>query len=154
MDAITGRNRLSPPALCFEQHLDFNAGSRTWHDKVRGRHAERLSIRVPGGTPAYRLPLRAMPPIWFDAMEECASLPDTEQDSRYSRPTHLAAFWCQRQAAQGNLCSGCRSFIVTLAGKGIGVRALASFAGHRSTTATQAYIDATDAMKQAAVELA
>jgi integrase/recombinase XerD len=50
--------------------------------------------------------------------------------------------------------SGRRSFITTLASKGIGVRVLASLAGHRSIATTQAYIDVNDAMKRAAVELA
>ena len=49
--------------------------------------------------------------------------------------------------------SGRRSFITTLAGKGIGVRVLASLAGHRSIATTQAYIDVNDEMKRAAVEL-
>ncbi|WP_083855902.1 site-specific integrase [Reyranella massiliensis] len=49
--------------------------------------------------------------------------------------------------------SGRRSFITTLATKGIGVRVLASLAGHRSIATTQAYIDVNDAMKRAAVEL-
>jgi len=39
------------------------------------------------------------------------------------------------------------------AGKGIGVRVLASLAGHKSIATTQAYIDVNDAMKRAAVEL-
>lgn len=50
--------------------------------------------------------------------------------------------------------SGRRSFITTLANKGIGVRVLASLAGHRSIATTQAYIDVNDEMKRAAVELA
>lgn len=49
--------------------------------------------------------------------------------------------------------SGRRSFITTLASKGIGVRVLASLAGHRSIATTQAYIDVNDDMKRAAVEL-
>ncbi len=50
--------------------------------------------------------------------------------------------------------SGRRSFITTLASKGIGVRVLAALAGgHRSIATTQAYIDVNDAMKRAAVEL-
>ena len=49
--------------------------------------------------------------------------------------------------------SGRRSFITTLASKGVGVRVLASLAGHRSIMVTQAYIDVNDAMKRAAVEL-
>jgi integrase/recombinase XerD len=49
--------------------------------------------------------------------------------------------------------SGRRSFITTLASKGVGVRVLASLAGHRSIATTQAYIDVNDDMKRKAVEL-
>ena len=49
--------------------------------------------------------------------------------------------------------SGRRTFITTLASKGVGVRVLASLAGHRSIATTQAYIDVNDEMKRAAVEL-
>lgn len=50
--------------------------------------------------------------------------------------------------------SGRRTFITTLASKGIGVRVLAALAGHRSIATTQVYIDVNDEMKRAAVELA
>ena len=46
-----------------------------------------------------------------------------------------------------------RSFITNLAAKGIGVRVLASLAGHRSIAITQRYIDVNDDMKRNAVEL-
>jgi len=46
-----------------------------------------------------------------------------------------------------------RSFITNLATKGIGVRVLASLAGHRSIAITQRYIDVNDDMKRRAVEL-
>ena len=49
--------------------------------------------------------------------------------------------------------SGRRTFITTLASKGIGVRVLASLAGHRSIAVTQRYIDVNDEMKRNAVEL-
>jgi len=49
--------------------------------------------------------------------------------------------------------SGRRTFISTLASKGIGVRVLMSLAGHRNMSTTQAYIDVNDGMKRAAVEL-
>ena len=49
--------------------------------------------------------------------------------------------------------SGRRSFITNLAGKGIGVRVLASLAGHKSIMVTQQYIDVNDDMKRNAVEL-
>lgn len=46
-----------------------------------------------------------------------------------------------------------RSFITSLASKGIGVRVLASLAGHRSIAVTQKYIDVNDEMKRNAVEM-
>jgi integrase/recombinase XerD len=49
--------------------------------------------------------------------------------------------------------SGRRNFITSLANKGIGVRVLASLAGHKSIAVTQKYIDVNDAMKRNAVEL-
>ena len=47
-----------------------------------------------------------------------------------------------------------RSFITNLATKGIGVRVLASLAGHRSIAVIQKYIDVNDDMMLNAVELA
>ena len=49
--------------------------------------------------------------------------------------------------------SGRRTFITNLASKGVGVRVLASLAGHRNISTTQAYIDVNDDMKRKAVEL-
>ena len=49
--------------------------------------------------------------------------------------------------------SGRRTMISTLAAKGISVRLLASLAGHRNISTTQAYIDVNDDMKRKAVEL-
>jgi len=49
--------------------------------------------------------------------------------------------------------SGRRTFITTLASKGVGVRVLMSLAGHRSITTTQLYIDINDEMKRSAVNL-
>ena len=46
-----------------------------------------------------------------------------------------------------------RSFLTSLAAKGIGVRVLASLAGHRNLQVTMKYIDASDDMKRNAVEL-
>ena len=46
-----------------------------------------------------------------------------------------------------------RSFITNLANKGIGVRVLASLAGHKSIAVTQKYIDVNDEMKRNAVEM-
>jgi integrase/recombinase XerD len=49
--------------------------------------------------------------------------------------------------------SGRRTFITTLANKGIGVRLLASLAGHQSVAVTMRYIDCNDDMKRNAVNL-
>ena len=55
--------------------------------------------------------------------------------------------------AGGSSHSGRKFFITTLANKGIGVRILASLAGHRSIAVTQRYIDVNDEQKRRAVEL-
>lgn len=64
-------------------------------------------------------------------------------------------FWLYRNAGVEGASShsGRRSFITSLASKGISVRVLASMAGHRSISTTMSYIDASDDMKRAAVEL-
>jgi integrase/recombinase XerD len=49
--------------------------------------------------------------------------------------------------------SGRRTFITKLANQGVSVRVLASLAGHRNISTTQAYIDVNDDMKRKAVEL-
>ena len=46
-----------------------------------------------------------------------------------------------------------RRFITNLASQGVGVRVLASLAGHRSISTTQAYIDVNNDQKRKAVEL-
>ena len=63
--------------------------------------------------------------------------------------------WTYRKAGISGASShsGRRTFITNLASKGIGVRVLASLAGHRSIAVTQAYIDVNDEMKRRAVEL-
>jgi integrase/recombinase XerD len=80
----------------------------------------------------------------------------TEQSAGFSANTLTQWFhWCYKKAgvAGASSHSGRRTFITTLANKGIGVRVLASLAGHRSIAVTQAYIDVNDEMKRAAVEL-
>ncbi len=64
-------------------------------------------------------------------------------------------FWLFRNAGIAGASSHTmrRSFITNLANKGIGVRVLASLAGHRSIAVTQKYIDVNDEMKRNAVEL-
>ncbi len=64
-------------------------------------------------------------------------------------------FWTYHNAGISGASShsGRRSFLTTLANKGIGVRILASLAGHRSIAVTMKYLDANDDMKRNAVEL-
>ena len=63
--------------------------------------------------------------------------------------------WLYKQAgiAGASSHSGRRTFITTLANKGVGVRVLMSLAGHRNISTTQSYIDINDSMKRRAVEL-
>ena len=65
----------------------------------------------------------------------------------------LKAIYAQAGMDGASSHSGRRSFITTLASKGVGVRVLASLAGHRSIATTQLYIDVNDDMKRSAVEL-
>ena len=64
-------------------------------------------------------------------------------------------FWIFREAGIPGASSHSlrRSFITNLASRGIGVRVLASLAGHQSISVTQRYIDVNDDMKRRAVEL-
>jgi integrase/recombinase XerD len=50
--------------------------------------------------------------------------------------------------------SGRRTFITTLAHKGVNVRVLAALAGHSSISVTQKYIDLNENVMRAAVEMA
>ncbi len=64
-------------------------------------------------------------------------------------------WWLYRHAGVDGASShsGRRTFITTLASKGVSVRVLASLAGHKSIATTQRYIDVNDDMKRAAVQL-
>ena len=53
----------------------------------------------------------------------------------------------------GSSHSGRRTFITTLANKGVSVRLLASLVRHSNIATTQRYIDVNDDMKRRAVEL-
>jgi len=64
-------------------------------------------------------------------------------------------FWLYKKAGLNGASShsGRRTFITTLAAKGVGVRVLASLAGHVAISTTQKYIDVNDDMKRQAVGL-
>ena len=63
--------------------------------------------------------------------------------------------WLYKRAglAGASSHSGRRTFITTLANKGVGIRVLQALAGHRDLRTTAVYIEANDALKRAAVEL-
>jgi integrase/recombinase XerD len=64
-------------------------------------------------------------------------------------------FWTYKRAGINGASShsGRRTMITQLANKGVGVRVLASLAGHKSIMVTQRYIDVNDDMKRNAIEL-
>ena len=64
-------------------------------------------------------------------------------------------FWLYKAAGLNGASShsGRRSFITTLANKGVGIRVLQQLSGHADIQTTARYIETTDAMKRAAVEL-
>jgi integrase/recombinase XerD len=90
-----------------------------------------------------------------------ASQPDiplffTAQRLGFTANTLCQHFWWMYKRAGiagASSHSGRRTFITNLANKGVGVRVLASLAGHRSIAVTQRYIDVNDSMKRNAVEL-
>jgi integrase/recombinase XerD len=63
--------------------------------------------------------------------------------------------WLYKRAglAGASSHSGRRTFITTLANKGVGIRVLQALAGHRDLRTTAVYIEANDALKRAAVDL-
>jgi integrase/recombinase XerD len=64
-------------------------------------------------------------------------------------------FWLFKRAGIAGASSHSmrRTFLTSLATKGISIRVLASLAGHRSVQVTMKYLDASDDMKRRAVEL-
>lgn len=66
---------------------------------------------------------------------------------------HFLSIYRQANIKGASSHSGRRTFITTLANKGIGVRLLASLAGHQSIAVTMRYIDCNDDMKRSAVNL-
>jgi len=93
----------------------------------------------------------------LEGKEDSKSLFSTQKRAAFSANTlcqTMNAIYKRAGIDGATSHSGRRSFITTLASKGISVRVLASLAGHRSIATTQAYIDVNDEMKRAAVELA
>jgi integrase/recombinase XerD len=66
---------------------------------------------------------------------------------------HFASIYRDAGLSGASSHSGRRTFITTLANKGIGVRVLMALAGHRNMSTTQRYIDLNDEMMKVAVNL-
>jgi integrase/recombinase XerD len=66
---------------------------------------------------------------------------------------HFAVMYKNAGVSGASSHSGRRTFITTLAQKGVGVRVLMALAGHRNMTTTQRYIDLNDEMLKVAVGL-
>lgn len=80
----------------------------------------------------------------------------TEKSSGFTANTLTQwFFWLYRKAgiSSASSHSGRRTFITNLANKGVGVRVLASLAGHKSINTTMVYIDTNENIKRQAVEL-
>jgi integrase/recombinase XerD len=73
--------------------------------------------------------------------------------SRNTLAQHFYYLYKRAGVSGASSHSGRRTFITTLANKGVSVRLLASLAGHRSIATTQQYIDVNDDLKRRAVEL-
>ena len=81
----------------------------------------------------------------------------TQKRKGFSANTAAQHFYLMYKAAGvdgASSHSGRRTFITSLAAKGVGVRVLAALAGHANISTTQAYIDVNDDMKRKAVEFA
>lgn len=66
---------------------------------------------------------------------------------------HFATIYAKAGIDGASSHSGRRTFITSLANKGVGVRVLMALAGHRNMSTTQRYIDINDEMLRVAVDL-
>lgn len=120
--------------------------------RVKNKHARRvfLSEKLRKELSLYRVSLRAL-------ADELPLFPTQKSPKRgFSANTaaqHFANMYRSAGIDGATSHSGRRTFITRLANKGVGVRLLASLAGHKSITTTQRYIDVNDEMAREAVEL-
>lgn len=66
---------------------------------------------------------------------------------------HFSAMYRRAGISGASSHSGRRTFITSLAHKGVGVRVLMALAGHRNMSTTQRYIDMNDMMMKVAVNM-
>ena len=121
-------------------------------NQTKGRKARRvyISSRLKRELESYLKSVRLLRP-------RCAALFQSQKGAAFSANTMCQLFLniysaCGIDGASSH--SGRRTFITTLAGKGVSVRVLAELAGHSSIAVTQRYIDVNEAQLKAAVELA
>ena len=92
----------------------------------------------------------------IDCSDSSKPLFSTQKRDCFSANTLCQHFhWLYKQAGIDGASShsGRRTFITSLANKGVGVRVLMALSGHRNISTTQAYIDINDEMQRRAVEL-
>lgn len=119
-------------------------------DQTKGRHPRTIFLpeRLQAELQKYidmRQPLKPDTPLFITAGRKAFSANVMTQ--------HFYYLFKRAGVAGASSHSMRRTFITTLASKGIGVRVLASLAGHRSISVTQRYIDVNDDMLRRAVEL-
>ena len=92
---------------------------------------------------------------WFDEQQAlfCTQANPRKGFTANTLTQHFHYMYKQAGIASGSSHSGRRTFITTLANKGVSVRLLASLVRHANIATTQRYIDVNDDMKRQAVEL-
>lgn len=121
-------------------------------EQTKGKHARtvfvsnKLQQELEGFVKSLHQPLNMQHPLFITAGRRAFSANVMTQ--------HF--YWLFQRAGLSGASSHSmrRTFITQLASRGIGVRVLASLAGHRSIAVTQRYIDVNDDMMRRAVELA
>ena len=120
--------------------------------RVKNKHARTVFIpeKLRKELTAYREAVK-------DSAPDSPLFPNQKSPQRGFTPNtasqHMANIYRQAGLDGATSHSGRRTYITKLASRGVGVRVLASLAGHRSISTTQRYIDVNDEMKRAAVEL-
>jgi integrase/recombinase XerD len=92
---------------------------------------------------------------WHDADQAlfCTTANPRKGFSANTMTQHFHYLYKRAGIAGGSSHSGRRTFITTLANKGVSVRLLASLVRHANISTTQRYIDVNDDMKRQAIEL-
>ena len=118
--------------------------------QTKGRHARTVFVnaKLKRELEAYvrnHMPTNPNAPLFYTQKRE-GFTPNTLAQ-------HFHYLYKRAGIAGGSSHSGRRTFITTLANKGVSVRLLASLVRHANIATTQRYIDVNDDMKRQAVEL-